>query len=94
VPRPKPGEGEPGEERHGHIGKIAGIVYDRFGDFDGFLLRTRDGQEISFKGNEQEIEELIYRAWKERMVVNVLTNQDQPHWPAAIILLRPPHRNR
>jgi hypothetical protein len=28
------------------------------------------------------------------MVVNVLTNQDHPHWPAAIILLRPPHRNR
>ena len=76
-----------------HIGKIAGIVYDRFGDFDGFLLRTHDGQEISFKGNEQEIEELIYRAWTERMVVKIVTNQDQPHWPAAIVLLRPPRRS-
>jgi hypothetical protein len=94
VPRPKPDKGEPGEERHGHIGKIAGIVYDRFGDFDGFLLRTYDGREISFKGREQEIEELIYRAWAERIVVKVVTDKDRPHWPTAIVLLRPPRRNR
>jgi hypothetical protein len=94
VSRQKPGHGEPGEERHGHTGKIAGIIYDRFGDFEGFLLRTREGQEMSFKGREQEIEELIYRAWTERMVVKVVTDEDRPHWPAAIVLLRAPHRNR
>ena len=34
---------ERGEERIHFVGKIAAIVYDRFGDFEGFTLDTEDG---------------------------------------------------
>jgi hypothetical protein len=50
----KPGQGEPGgheKERLEFTGKVAGIIYDRFGDFEGFLLRTEEGREISFRAD-------------------------------------------
>ena len=75
-------------EEHEYIGKVEEIVYDRFGDFDGFLLRTEQGEEKRFHGNEKPVEELILDAWRERMLILVCVDGHQC-WPAKIVLLRP-----
>jgi hypothetical protein len=91
---PKPGHGEPCEERVGYTGKVSGIIYDRFGDFEGFFLFTEEGHEKWFRGREHEIEDLVHRAWLERIVITVLVEEHQPHWPAAIVLRRAPRQFR
>ena len=44
-----------GEERSGHTGKVAGLIFDRFGDFDGFVLQTAEAERRYFS-REREIE--------------------------------------
>jgi hypothetical protein len=66
-------------------GKIAGLVFDRFGDFEGFLLDSEDG-ERAFHSREREIEELVERAWRERLRVTVRVDRDEPHRPLSIVI--------
>jgi hypothetical protein len=94
------GSGHGGSGGHGHggppddflefTGKISGIVYDRFGDFEGFHFRDEEGYEHSFHGREREVEKLVYRAWEERIVVTIRVKPHAPHWPASIIYRHPP----
>ena len=73
------------EKRIVFTGKIAGLVFDRFGDFEGFLLDSEDG-ERAFHSGEREIEELAERAWRERLRVTVRVDRDEPHRPLSIII--------
>ncbi len=66
-------------------GKIAGIKYSRFGDFEGFVLETEQGHEKAFEGREPEVEHLVERAWNERILVTILADQVHPRTPASII---------
>jgi hypothetical protein len=77
------------EERHASTGKISGLIFDRFGDFEGFLLDTEDG-ERRFFSREKEIKELAERAWRERLRITVLAEKDEPHRPLSIIIRQPP----
>ena len=70
-------------------GKVDGLVYDRFGDFEGFILDTEDG-ERRFTCREVEIEEVVRRAWAARVRTSVVVERDDPHRPEAIILRSPP----
>jgi hypothetical protein len=96
------GGGEPG---HGHgdhggeldlleglhyTGKVTGVIYDRFGDFEGFMLLTEHGHEHTFRGREPEVEDLVHRAWLRRMVISVFVGEDNPRWPKSIVLRRLP----
>ena len=88
-------QGRPGKhrhERHGqdveYRGKVAGIRYDRFGDFAGFTLRLEDGDERSFRGRERAIEELVRTAWLERFLISVYVDRNADAWPEAIVLRR------
>jgi hypothetical protein len=78
---------------HGHeiayTGKVSGIRYDRFGDFDGFFLITESGHERSFWSREEQIEELVRQAWAERIRMSVFVQHDDLHRPATIILRTP-----
>jgi hypothetical protein len=92
-PEPHPGHGE-GRDRDTATGKIVGVCYDRFGDFEGFDLRTEHGEERRYRAREDEIEELVLEAWRERWVVTVEA-EDREHeehdarpWVARIILRR------
>ena len=78
------------EERLEFTGKISGLRYNRFGDFDGFYLITLSGEERGFRGYEQEIEDLIREAWVERVLISVFVFRHDPEWPVEIILRRPP----
>ena len=77
------------ETRVGFTGKVQALMFDRFGDFDGFLLDTEDG-ERKFLSREREMEELAERAWQERFRITVWAERDAPHQPLAILLREPP----
>jgi hypothetical protein len=70
----------------GFKGKVTGLVYDSFGDFDGFVLITEHGREEHFRGREHRLEELLRRAWSERISITVIVDPHLHHWPASIIL--------
>jgi len=92
VPHPKPPHkpGEPQKDRLELTGKVAGIIYDRFGDFEGFLLLTECGEERTFRGREHAVERLVRIAWAERAVISVHIERHHPDWPCSIVLKRAP----
>jgi hypothetical protein len=87
---PKPGPGHVGHGEKEFTGKVAGIVYDRFGDFEGFLLVTESGREHAFRARENEIEELVRFAWRDRVVISVIVRDHRPEHPVSIVLRRIP----
>ena len=54
-----------------YTGKIMGIIYDRFGDFNGFEMRTENGEEKRFQGREESVWRLVRFAWDTRSVISV-----------------------
>jgi hypothetical protein len=75
-------------KRHEFTGKVNGVVYDRFGDFEGFMLLTEAGHERAFRSRESEIEALVRFAWQNRVVITVLTESHDPSCPVSIVLRR------
>jgi len=84
------GHGQGSEHGHEATGKVCGVIYDRFGDFDGFLLRTEEGHERHYRSHEAEIESLARYAWLERVVITVVSDEHGPAAPVRIILRRAP----
>jgi hypothetical protein len=89
-----PTSGEPPAKTFDDTGKVTGLVYDRFGDFEGFLLLTEHGEERSFRSRESEIEALVRFAWQERVVITVITDASGSRSPISIILRRAPPQPR
>jgi hypothetical protein len=87
---PLPGPIPPEHRAHGSTGKVMGIRYDRFGDFEGFLLLTEHGHERAFSSHEQAIERLAYEAWEHRQVITVFTEHHHSSVPTSIIIRRAP----
>ena len=84
--RPQPGEPE---DRMRCTGKVSSLIFDRFGDFEGFVIETDEGPR-RFESRERDVEILIERAWKERLRVTVIVESDHPRHPASILVLQPP----
>ncbi len=76
----------------GYTGKVIGLGYDRFGDFEGFTLRLEDGHQRFFRARERAVEQLVRTAWLERFVVSVYVDRDSDDVPETIILRRAPGR--
>ena len=92
VGHPKPaGGGEGGEAGRRCVGKVAAIVFDGFGDFDGFELSTEDGRR-RYRAHEAEILDLVREAWSRRILIEVVSAAHEPDRPLAIIYLREPRR--
>jgi hypothetical protein len=70
-------------------GKVVGIMFDHFGDFEGFTLDDGD-REHRFLSREQHVEQLVERAWRERLRITVCAARQSPHLVATIIVLEPP----
>lgn len=98
------GDGQEGKPSHGggefelleglhYTGKVTGVVYDRFGDFEGFILLTERGHERTFRSHERLIEDLVHRAWLERIVISVFVDDHDPRWPKSVVLRRPPRES-
>jgi hypothetical protein len=94
---PQGSEGEPHPEHH-HVkeftGKVTGVAYDRFGDFEGFCLIDEHGHEHLFHSVEAQVEELVRFAWMKRVLIRVETHHHDPLRPARILLLRDGWRKR
>jgi hypothetical protein len=72
-------------------GKVTGLLFDRFADFDGFFLMTESGEEHRFHSRQAEIGRLVRAAWEDSMRVSVFAHKHEPHVPAYIVLRqRPP----
>jgi Pro-kumamolisin, activation domain len=80
----------PGRGEVSATGKVAGLVYDRFGDFEGFTLETEHGETRSYRAREAAFEELAREAWFERIVITVLSGRHEPHHPVSIVFRRAP----
>jgi hypothetical protein len=77
------------DRRFCFTGKIGGLMFDRFGDFEGFVLQTEYGPR-EFRSREREIKGLVERAWRERLRITVCAAPDDPHCPDSVIVLQPP----
>lgn len=55
-------------------GKVCEVIFDCFGDFEGFVLETCSGQH-RFVTRERGIGDLALRACKERLVLSVITDR-------------------
>jgi murein tripeptide amidase MpaA len=53
-----------------HTGKVSEVIFDCFGDFEGFTLDTC-GECLPFRTKEKGIGELVLRACKERLLISV-----------------------
>lgn len=83
---------EPVEEREREVtfdGKVVGVIYDCFGDFEGFLLDDCS-REIRFYSREHQIECLVRLAWIQRIAISVASRRSNPHRPTSITLRRAP----
>jgi hypothetical protein len=59
-------------------GKVSRILYDCFGDFEGFVLKTCDDERV-FSSCEKHIEEVIRKACNERSQITVFMSADSRH---------------
>ena len=64
------------ERRRAYTGKIASLIFDRFGDFEGFTLDTEDGDH-TFSSRERDMATLAERAWAERLRITVWAECDE-----------------
>jgi len=74
----------------GTAGKISSVCYDRFGDFCGFELSTLEGRELRFHCDQRDLEELVRSAWRDRVLITIISYRHEPHRPVSIILRRQP----
>jgi hypothetical protein len=89
VPQPGGGTGPEREKRRAYTGKIAGLIFDRYGDFEGFVMDTEE-REHKFYSREPDMEDLASRAWRERLRITVWSERDEPHRPLTILIDEPP----
>ncbi len=91
----KPGEGGGGGNRGGGVvghgeeeiaGKVAGLIYDHFGDFEGFLLEIGCGLRRKFLSREVRVERLAREAWESRCTLAVVVGCEHPECPVRIVL--------
>jgi len=85
--RPKPSRRE--ECRLAYTGKIVGLLFDHFGDFEGFILETED-EEHTFRSREKDVAELAQHVWRDRLRITVLAECDEAHRPLTMIVREPP----
>jgi hypothetical protein len=89
---PRPGEGrhtDHHEDEQERTGKVSALVFDHFGDFDGFVLETAEG-EVQFRSRERDMRDLAQRAWRERLRITVWSDDDEPHRLLSVELRDPP----
>jgi hypothetical protein len=66
-------------------GKVCEIVYDCFGDFEGFVLCTCSGNQ-AFRTREKGIEQLVLRACKDRLRLSVYVEKGREARIDALVI--------
>lgn len=89
---PHPGHPHGGVEKEGHLsftGKIAGLLFDHFGDFEGFVLEGLERRH-EFFSRENAVKIVAERAWSQRLRLTVRAEPHEAHRPLLIIVHEPP----
>ncbi len=81
--KPEPCEGEPLTE---FVGKVRGLIYDHFGDFEGFTLDEGCGRVRRFQSREGRMARVIREAWRDRATVIVLASARDESCPVKVIV--------
>jgi len=79
--------GHHGVDDDGFVGKIVRLIYDHFGDFEGFALELESGGRRDFYSREPLVRELAHQAWSERTRVAVFEQEGRHHVPRTIELV-------
>ena len=73
----QPGRPEPAHPRLRRVtGKVHGLSFDHFGDFDGFVLETEDGELAHFRSREDQVLQLLRDAMEDRIWVTVVREHE------------------
>jgi hypothetical protein len=75
----------------GVVGKIEGLIFDHFGDFEGFILETEEDERIHFFSREDHVRQVAEGAWQTRLRVTVIPEENDDHRLRRIVLHRAPH---
>ena len=79
--------GEPGPpSSYLWSGKVSGLLYDHFGDFEGFTLERYNGDHVRFFSREESIRSLVVQGWQERFVVTVVSVSDEDRTVVRLLL--------
>jgi hypothetical protein len=70
-------------------GKIEGLVHDRFGDFEAFVLRTDAGEKMTFHSRERHFVELAVWSWRTQNRVTIFASDNGKWVPDRIVLHTP-----
>lgn len=86
-----PGDGKQPEPCGGNqvvkfVGKVAGLVYDHFGDFDGFILEEGCDHARRFRCRGDRLAHVLREAWTDRATVTVLTDACDESCPIEVIV--------
>ena len=87
------GEGGGRREEWECTGKVTGLLFDHFGDFEGFILDT-GRREYRFVSRERHVRDLAEIAWRERLRLTVVAERPEPgdevRRIGAVLLREPP----
>lgn len=75
-----------GKGAHESTGKVVGLIYDHFGDFEGFLLEVTCDEVMRFNSKERRVECLVREAWQQRSTVIVVSGAGDAHCPVTIVI--------
>lgn len=67
-------------------GKVSGLLFDHFGNFEGFTLESYSGAHRRFFSRETGILKIAESAWRERHVVTVITVSTKSRAVARLLL--------
>ncbi len=80
----------PSSEHSGSDGKVIQLLYDRFGDFEGFCLETVSGRHRVFFSRERDLAEVAKWVWQARIRVTVYSLESEPRQAERIVVHEPP----
>jgi len=76
-----------------YAGKVCGLVFGAVGEFEGFILvgekGKERGREVRFESREEGIREIVERAWREGVLVDIFSSEEEPRHVHRIIVREP-----
>jgi hypothetical protein len=69
------------------VGKVAGVIFDAFGDFEGFWLENASGAFYRFSSREPNMRHLVEDAFDERSRVGVLMDKQRPDHALRMVIM-------
>jgi hypothetical protein len=78
-----------GPPTHSSTGKVVQLSFDRFGDFEGFVVETGASHHVRFDSQKAEVADLVRWAWKDGIRVTVYSRPPHHREPERIVLHAP-----